>query len=241
MNLLERSKALTTEVAALVGWRERAEHAGLIEKRAKAIDDQATSLAALHCAARVMLEHGLEVPELNRELVAVLRTRTADLQRRFAEDKGVMRDPFAPEDFRYVYTVPLGQCAAASRAALEGAWKAWAQRQLPRLDEEILKILAAIPALQEAVVRVRNLHKLAMQRSATLPDSPAAVTMLTSLAAEIAEAWRSLAGEGIDAEVLEFLRAAGSVGGAPYEMLTPGVLRWLQEHCLAHTLRVHMG
>lgn len=241
MNLLERSRTLAADVAALVDLRERASHAELIEQRANQIVSKATELAGLQAAAQVLLGNQLEVRTLDRNLLAGMRTQTADLQRRFAQDKSVMREPFPGEDFRYFYLAPVAKCATSGRAALVDAWRDWGERQLPRVDDEVLGILGQLPALREAVARIREMRTLALKSIATLPDVPAAILMLTSLASEIRSQWQSLAGDGIAAPVLEFLRAAGGQDGAPYGLLTDDVLRWLREHGLAQSLRVRIG
>lgn len=241
MNLLERSKTLAADVAALVDLRERAKHAEFIEQRANQLESKATDLAALQAAAQVLSGQQLEVRSLDRNLVAGMRTQTADLQRRFAQDKSVMRAPLPGEDFRYVYLASVAKCATSGRAALSDAWREWGERQLPRVDDEVLGILAQLPALKEAVARIREKRTLALKSIATLPDSPAAILMLTSLASDIRTQWQSLAGDGIAAPVLMFLRAAGGQDGAPYALLTDEVLRWLNEHRLAHSLRVRIG
>lgn len=241
MNLLERSRTLAADVAALVDLRERAKHAALIEQRANLLAAKATELAGLQAAAQVLSGEQIEVHALDRSLVAGIRSQTVDLQRRFAQDKSVMREPFPGEDFRYFYLASVAKCAASGRAALADAWRDWGERQLPRVDDEVLGILGQLPALKDAVARIREKRTLALKSVATLPDAPAAVLMLTSLASDIRTQWQSLAGDGIAAPVLAFLRAAGGQDGAPYGLLTDEVLRWLNEHGLAQSLRVRIG
>jgi len=241
MNLLKRSRTLAADVAALVDLRERAKHAELIEQRANSLVAKATELAGLQAAVQVLSGEQIAVHALDRSLVAGMRTQTADLQRRFAQDKSVMREPFPGEDFRYFYLASVAKCATSGRAALADAWRDWGERQLPRVDDEVLGILGQLPALKDAVARIREKRTLALKSVATLPDAPAAVLMLTSLASDIRTQWQNLAGDGIAAPVLAFLRAAGGQDGAPYALLTDEVLRWLNEHRLAQSLRVRIG
>ena len=241
MNLHERSKELSEKVTALTGLEKRSMFAGEIEKRAATIDALSDGVQPLIGVAQVLAQHGIPVHALDRKLLFALRARTADLQLRFAADKAAIQNPFPDQDFRFCFEQPLKKCAESSKAALASAWAQWVNGLLPKLDEEVWSILAAIPALKPTVGRIKMLRSRAAEIVAVLPRADESIAEITTIAQEIATEWQGLAGDGIAPRVLDFLRAAGGQDGAGYDLLTHEVLGWLSENGLARSLRIHMG
>lgn len=241
MNLHERSKQLSEKITALIGLKKRSVFAGEIEKRATTLDALSNGLQPLIDVAQVLAQHGIPVYALDRKLLFALRAKTADLQLRFAADKAAIQNPFPDQDFRFCFEQPLKKCAESSKAGLTSAWAHWANGLLPKLDEEVLFILAAIPALQRQVGHIKMLRLRAAEIVAVLPRSNEPIAEITAIAQEIATEWQGLAGDGIAPRVLDFLRAAGGQDGAGYDLLTPEVLGWLSDNGLVRSLRIHMG
>jgi hypothetical protein len=170
-----------------------------------------------------------------------LRDRVIDLQRRYANDKNVVLDPFPGEDVRWVLNQPLSQLPQKVKAALISAWGSWSRVNIPDIDKDVLEILAGITALRDSVAILRNLKANAETVCASLPEGSEDVVHLRKLCEDISAVWHNLAGEGIPTAVLIFLRSAGNRDGAQFDLLTTEVLDWLVVHGLRDALRIRMG
>lgn len=241
MKLLERAQSLSFEIRALDDLKKRAAQAGVFEKRANDLVGPANEIEKLTSAVEVIARHAIPVPLLDRGAIGALHNRITDLHARYAKDKNVMLVPFPEEDVRWQLNTPLAQLAPKVRTALIDAWGNWARAQVPQIDKTILDVLGGISALQEPVARVRNLTTQAHALCSALPGGDEEINRLKNFCHEIADAWRNLAGEGIPANVLIFLRASGSHDGATFDSLSAEVLAWLAEHGLRNALRIRIG
>ena len=241
MNLFERAQALSRDIHALNGLRERASQAGKFEKRANDLRGPTSALQKLSASIEIMIHYNIPVSSLDRGLVGTLRDRVADLRARYNLDKNVMLDPFPEGDVRYILNQPLSQLPTKAKAALLEGWQCWVKTQLPKLDDEVVAILAGIPALHDSVMALRTFKSSADKISIELPVEDDVLNHLKELRERITDAWHKLAGDGIPTEVLAFLRAAGSRDGVGFGSLTSEVLNWLTAHGLRDSLRVRMG
>jgi hypothetical protein len=135
----------------------------------------------------------------------------------------------------------LSQLSQKVKAALLAAWGNWSRANIPDIDKDVLEILAGIIALSDSVATVRNLKAKAETVCASLPGGVDDLERLRKLCEEISAVWHNLAGEGIPADVLIFLRSAGNREGAKFDLLTSEVLAWLAVHGLRDALRIRMG
>lgn len=241
MNLLERAKSLSLEIQAIDALKKRADQAVLFEKRAKDLAAPVDELSNLEEAVRVIASLHIPAPLIDRSLVGSLRDRIVDLRSRYSSDKNVVLDPFPGEDVRWVLNQPLSQLSQKVKAALLAAWGNWSRANIPDIDKDVLEILAGIIALSDSVATVRNLKAKAETVCASLPGGVDDLERLRKLCEEISAVWHNLAGEGIPADVLIFLRSAGNREGAKFDLLTSEVLAWLAVHGLRDALRIRMG
>lgn len=108
-------------------------------------------------------------------------------------------------------------------------WQRYTSHHAPQTSVEIVEALANDPASRVAVLRIRRLSdQLTGLRSRPVP-STGDIDDFDRAARELREAWAALDVEGIDPEVISFLRAANSDEGAAIGSLTPVVIRWLEE------------
>ena len=241
MNLLERVAQTKSRIHALEGLKERAARASEFEQRAQTVCNIARGLDMLCLPATVLKQAGIEVPQLDQLLLIVLRTKAQQLKEDYARDPSSILNPFPEQDFRQVFVTPCNAFKQKAETALSEAWSGWVRSKMPAIDQEVLNVLAGVNALSRAVASIQALLTLIGDQSGTLPTSVEDVKAVLALCAQTNQAWHELAGEGIAPEILAFLRAAGSGVGAPYDLLTPSILAWLDAHHLRRVLRVRLG
>ena len=241
MNLFERVQDLEIRIKSLTGLRARSNQADKFERRAKDLSLPSNALERLKPSMNIVLSRGIKCDALNKELIQSIHARITDLRSRYANDKNVIIDPFPGEDTRYIFTQPLAGLPANVDSALKNAWKVWAGNKLPKIDREVLEILANINSLKISVQNIKSLQIRADEICNRLPENEATVNELTQLCERIATTWHELTGDGIPPEVMSFLRAAGSYNGVGVEALTAEVFDWLRQHNLSKSLRIRMG
>lgn len=108
-------------------------------------------------------------------------------------------------------------------------WQRYVSHHAPETPSEVLEALANDPRARVAVVRIRRLaEQLRQLRDRTVP-STAEIDEFDTAAHELHETWATLDVEGLDPDVVRFLRAANSERGAPLASLTEPVVAWLAD------------
>lgn len=119
------------------------------------------------------------------------------------------------------------------------AWRSYTAQRMPSVDPEVLGVLGAIPAYAEPVRRLRDLDRHLTDLRQALPG-PAVCQRFEAAVEESLRIWEDLRGGDFSPEILRFLRAA-STGGAPLDLLTDSVRRWLASHELQSSFRITMA
>lgn len=241
MSLLEQVAQTRQQILDLQALKKRADHAAEFEQRANTLMDIAGSLAPLCVPAAVLREVGIDVPDLDRALLAALHARAAELVASYASDRSSILAPFPGQDFKHVFLVPCNSIRQKTDSALKQAWSEWVHGKMPAIDQEVLSVLFGVTALSQTVASIRALLGEVVRYAGVLPHSVDDVNKVLALCSDADRAWRELAGDGVAPDVLAFLRAAGGGGGAPYDLLTPSILAWLDAHHLRRVLRIRLG
>lgn len=241
MSLLERVAHTRERIHALQALKERAERASEFEQRAQALGGIASGFDALCSPAVVLKRAGIDVPQLDQIILATLRTKAAQLKESYERNRSSVLNPFPEQDFRHVFVTPCNSLKQKTEAAFKQAWSDWVRDRMPAIDREVLSVLAEVSVLSSTVADIQALISNIGRHATTLPANADDVKEVEALSVLANQAWHDLAGDGIDQETLAFLRAAGSGIGAPYDLLTPSILEWLDAHKLRRVLRVRLG
>jgi hypothetical protein len=241
MSLLERIERSRTRIDALQALKKRATQAADFEQRANTLSSIAASLAILETPSAVLQQAGIRVPELDRALMSQLHLKAVQLRDGYKVDRANILNPFPGNDAKFVFFNPSNTFKQRTEEAFRNAWSEWVQRRMPAIDQEVLSVLAGVNALRTAVAKVQTLLGQIKSCIQKLPQSKEDVDQVVLLCADANRDWHELAGDGIDPEVLAFLRVAGSADGAAYDLLTPSILEWIEAHGLRRVLRIRLG
>lgn len=108
-------------------------------------------------------------------------------------------------------------------------WQRYTSQHAPQTSLEIVEALENDPKSRVAVLRIRRLSdRLTGLRGRLVPTTDE-VHEFDEMARQLREAWATLDVDGVETEVISFLRAANSDAGAAIGSLTPTVMRWLEE------------
>lgn len=240
MSLLEQVARTKQRIYDLQALERRAARAAEFEQRATTLGAIVTTLKPLCVPVAVLKQAGIDVPELDEALLGALRSKAADMRAAYAQDRSTMLMPFPGQDFKYVFVNPCTTFRQKAETALRNAWSQWVHIKAPAIDQEVLKVLYNVNALRITVTRIQAVLAQIDRHANALPQSVDDVQQVLRQCAQAEKAWHELAGDGIEPDVLAFLRAAGSTG-ATYEQFTPSILAWLDSHNLRHVLRIRLG
>lgn len=241
MSLLEQVAHARQRIHDLQALKERAARASEFEQRATTLNGLVTMLTPLCVPVVVLQQAGVEVPELDQALLGALRSKAAEMKADYAQDRSKILAPFPGQDFKYVFVNPCTTFRQKTETALKNAWLQWVRGKMPAIDQDVLSVLVDVSALRTTVTHIQGLLTLIHRYASALPQSANDVQQALTLCSQAEQAWHALAGDGIAPDVLAFLRAAGGGSGAPYELLTPSILAWLDAHHLRHVLRIRLG
>lgn len=241
MSLLERVELAKGRIDALQSLKQRADQAANFEKRAQVLAGLAGELKAVRGTVTVLAEAGIAVALADEKSLAPLRARARLLKDGYAQDRSTILAPFPKEDFRFVFVTPCAAFRQKADAAVRSAWSDWVQSNTPAIDQDVLRVLCTVSALSTTVTQIQGQLEQTRHHAALLPQSVQDVQSVRQLCTQARQAWHVLAGDGIAADVLDFLRSAGSSTGASHDALTPSILQWLDDHKLLDLLRIRLG
>lgn len=241
MTILQRSAALAEKVRELVQAREQAARAIHFAKRAEELAGPAEELRDCAALKRLLAAQRIPTPGVNSLPLPWWSEMLSGLKDRYAKDQSAILSPVPNgEDVRAKFLLPLKQLPAKVREILKSAWMEWVQAKIPAIKDDLLTVLEGIPALRSSVQKISETKRRALEKASELPRTQADIDQVLSLASQIEQAWRSLTGDGIPDEVIEFIRVAGQPGGAPVNALSPLVLDWFRQHAIDQSLRVRV-
>lgn len=241
MNLVESATTLKTDLAALEQLRKSAGAADRFERRAKELEAPAKDLSQLATVISLLRNHSVPNVQFEELALGEWETRLKRLRENYEQDPTTILDPYPNEDVRAKLLSPLKQLPLDVSSRVSAAWVSWVSCRLPAVSDDILNVLSGIPALRNSVEKLRALKQEVSIAASRLPQTQAHIDGVLKRIQALETAWGALTGAGIPKEVIQFLRAAGQVSGAPYAMLTPAVMQWLIEHQLHQSLTVKVG
>lgn len=208
------------------GLRQAQQHAQALGRRQQSITNVLERAVRARSASH-LLTRRLD-PEATNQLPASAVAARASLDAWAAALDDDLVNALGGDSFAQLNDVVLRAIADLESHASQ-LWQRYALHHAPQTSVEILEALANDPGARVAVIRIRRLtDRLASLRDRTIPSTDDIETF-DGAARELHEAWATLDVEGIDAEVVSFLRAANSDQGAAIGSLTPVVIGWLEE------------
>lgn len=120
------------------------------------------------------------------------------------------------------------------------AWKNWVADQAPQVAEDDLRLVEQLGGHDELVARIRALRDQCRTLAAAPPDTEELFAAARRQVTELQQAVAQLPDVTSDPEVRAFLRAVNA-GGAALTLITPGVLRWLEQMGRADGFKVVRG
>lgn len=240
MNLVDRAAKIRADLKQLDQVRELAAKAAYFSKRADELQAAAAALTPIGMSYR--LTSGLiDLAPLRSEVpIKWWNSRFRALGERYLEDPNSVLEPAPGEDARQAFLNPLKQLPQKLGALLQLQWSVWAQQQVPKINEEVLGVLAGVPSMAPKIASLRANRNRAAELAATLPSANSDLGDLKDAIDEVRRGWQEMAGEGVPLDVIDFLRIAGQSTGAALEQLTPSVLSWMRAHNLQDTLRIRI-
>lgn len=240
-SLFDRVNAARNQVGTLMARRREKDEAKHFELRGQQLRAPSESLRASTYRGAILKAARIQLQGIDAEALERWRTRLQDLLVAFEEVPTSILDPVPGDDARKVLFEPLAQFSAGIQTALQTSWKSWVLEQVPSISDELLEVLAAVPALGTQVAEIRNTWAKLRQVAGSLPDDEDVVSSTKAAAYRLVTLWESLAGGGIPSEVVTFLRSAGQRNGAAFPLLTTEVADWLRNHDLLDTLRIRLS
>jgi hypothetical protein len=235
--LATRADELKAKIDDLTRRKRIRGHVQAFATRATQLEGPAERLDALARTFAVFRAHGLEVALAGAHLSG-LQQQLHQLREAYAADRTSIVRPDG--ELRFTLWQPLKDLPDQVESALRAAWERHVATQVPEPREELLAVMERVPGFGQQVASIRALHNEAKRLSQILPASPDAFPEITRIAGALHTGWGELSGDGLPAEVLDFLRAA-TTGGASRVQFTLVVERWLETHELMPRVRITLG
>lgn len=239
--LFDRIESARQQATVLVKRRGEKDQAKRFEDRGQQLRGPAAQLKAVALHATVLKHAGVAINTLDADQLARWKARLQGLLDEFERDPSSILDPAPGEDARKVLLEPLKQLPSDVANTLIQEWQSWLREQAPAIPSELLDVLSVVPSLGPAVREIRSADAAVRVAGKSLPNDSGAVDAIKATASRLQALWDQLSSGGIPEEVVIFLRAAGQRDGAPYALLTPDVLRWMQQHDLLITLKIRLA
>lgn len=221
--LIGRQRELRGQIDRLDGFRTQAE----------VLRSAVVRLGPLLVAWRLFRRRGIASASVPPEAARLL-TELEQLRTRIGEEPTYVLGP----NRLAVVRNEVPAFALTLEQQLLTAWRTYTTAQAPAVNPEVLTVLRGIGALRPQVDRVSvGLRDLA-ERSNRVPATEAEIDQFGRKAAEVAAAWEELDSGYLPAEVLSFLKDAGSPMGADLNKLSEPVRQWLRDHDLTGAFRI---
>ena len=204
--------------------QQTADHLEALQERQNHLNAIALKAESLVEAHRVLKVAGIQLVPHNT--IATSRQAVRDLRDRYAND------PFTVRQQARTIDAPL----ASSESAMQ---QAWAQLAGPSANASALaELLGRFNQFRVAGAAIRKICEQLTIASRTLPRSAKDLTSVRDGQSQLQNLIETLKGEGLDTDVLQFLR--DSVNGVPLEELLgkKAVLEFLRTHQLISSLTV---
>jgi len=236
--IIERAECLAAALTRRDTLRGDVRRVDSFQTREMQLRNAVNRVAPLARACALLRTRGELVPGAAQQVAAAVQHVTA-LRRLYESDRDAFIDPRQAE-FRRFETI-LEQACVQVQAAVVAAWRRYLARHRPALSGETLNVLSGIPTYAVHVRTIRDLGQRLTQLGDGLPTNEEDFARVAQIEARIREAWDALDSAALSPAAVEFLRASSTSSGAPLALLTPEVLKWIEEHDLAQGFHVRVG
>lgn len=235
--LIDRARALRTDIAGVKKLEETSKYAELFRTRADALQGPLDELEGLVIILGEFRRRGISVA-LEHGVASALKQHAVQLAERY-RDAPESITASAPE-LRFGFWQALERLPETLEAALRAAWVAHVDGALPATHDATLKALERVPGFGAQVAEIRRLYRAAAVLKEAIPADESALERAAEIGAGLRTAWRDLHGEGLPEGVREFLAEAND-WRATLAHLTPTVVAWLEVNGLADLVRISLG
>jgi hypothetical protein len=217
VSLIERQRELREHLHLLDGFRARGSEVAAARKR----------LEDLVKVWSLFKTRGIGLPDLPQTIGGVL------------EEVKLLREQFTADPTHILganrlaivkSSIPV--LASSLEQGLLGAWQVYASERAPRVNMETLIVLEKVGPLRTQVDRVSRGLRSLNELTRTLPRTEREIDEFDKSASHVNAAWSQLDSDHLRADVLQFLKAAGSTTGASLDLFTEPVGEWLRAHKL---------
>ena len=236
MNILEKTKALNSEIKEIEKLKKRSSEASKFEQLSNHFEPVKESFVNLENPLDSMTD--IEDIQIQKEFGPLenLLEMVNDFKDRYKDDKNHALDPFPRRDLIHEFINPLKALAENVDENLNNAWKIWTKEKTSSgINEETLNVLsdAGITGVTELRQKVQEIHDL----SQILPQDIITPKRVQELGKSVRDAWKN-----IDApdEVITFLREAYGDNGASYDLFSEEVKKWLEGKGLMRNVKIKM-
>jgi len=236
MNILERTKALNSEIEEIEKLRLRSSEAATFEQLSDHLETVKVKFVNLEKPLDSMtFINDIQIQNEFESLV-VLSEMLKDFKDRYEEDKNNALTPFPRKDLKSEFINPLKALAEKVDENLNSAWEIWTKEITPSgINEETLNVLSGagikgVTELRRKVEEIQNLSQI-------LPQDINTPGNLKELCESVRNAW-----EELDAPpaVVSFLREAYGDNGASLALFSDEVKKWLEEKGLIRNVKIKM-
>ena len=236
MTLLDRARALASDVNELNARKNMADQVKAVTARREAFGD-ARALIIVAAGRRAALRrHGVEV-SIDTAGIKPLRLGLETWKTQIAANPGEIVAPGSTVQNQLIH--PLKTMARRIEESSAAAWSAHVGEHLPRVASDTLTLRERLPGMKRKVDAFRDALARAQELAKAPPTSDAGFAQFQARASACRDAWADLEGEALPDDVRRFLQAAGQPGGASIELLLKGeTLEWLRTHGLIDHFRI---
>ena len=236
MNILERTKALNSEIEEIEKLRLRSSEAGKFEQLSNHLEPVKVKYANLEKSLESMtIIDDIQIQNEFESLV-VLSEMLNDFKDGYEEDKNNALDPFPRKDLIHVFITPLLSLSNEVEENLKNAWEKWTKEKTSSgINEETLNVLseAGIKGVTELRSKVQAIQNL----SQILPQDKKTPGKIKELGESVRDAWGKL---DAPPDVVSFLREAYGDNGASLALFSDEVKKWLEEKGLIRNVKIKM-
>lgn len=239
-DFVARASELRLRIERLGQLRITAVDAEAVSTRAKQLEEAVGPLSELALVVEAFRRRSLAF-SLPTVAVASALEAHHERHRAYREDPASVTGQSQDSSFRFQYYLPLRNLAPQLRSALMEAWQRYLDEHSPDMQQALLDALATLPGFFSQVEQIRRLHQAVSALREQLPHSEGDIDDARSLVDQLSKLWDALSGEGVDDEIVNFLRAAATSTGAPLADFNERIRTWLRVHELLDRVRIRIS
>ncbi|MCW3795384.1 hypothetical protein OM416_27635 [Paenibacillus sp. LS1] len=209
----------------------------LMQFRSRSIQLQelVRSLNVVSTSYQVMIDAGIECPDFRDTLDPVLRLTDSKMKLYHEQSDWILETT----EFQSYQKTLKNSVEFLEKKLLE-YWNKYIQESCPRIQQETLNIFEKISSFQRDIATMKSHLLDIVSLSKQLPLKVSVTDQLKNKINELHFLWEKFGQGNVSEDILIFLKQAGSSNGAPINLYTPSVIRWLEQngilkHC---TIRI---